>query len=154
MSPVVPISTFGEGSIFLGEPLIFQFIANSLVNVPEGYSLYLNPVAFAGWAGIFVTMLNLIPMGQLDGGHVARAVLGPLYHRQLSFIVAGSLFILGLFSWAGWSLWGIIGLYLAYRGHPGSMDEVTPIDRKHWGMVAMSIVLFAMSAMLTPIKLA
>jgi len=154
MSPVVPISTFGEGSIFLGEPLIFQFIANSLVTVPEGYSLYLNPVAFAGWAGIFVTMLNLIPMGQLDGGHVARAVLGPLYHRQLSFIVAGSLFILGLFSWAGWSLWGIIGLYLAYRGHPGSMDEVTPIDRKHWGMVAMSIVLFAMSAMLTPIKLA
>ena len=92
LSPIVPITVFGESSLFLGEPLIFQLIANSIVNVAEGYSLYLHPVAFAGWAGIFVTMLNLIPMGQLDGGHIARAVLGPTYHRYLSFIVAISLF--------------------------------------------------------------
>ncbi|NPV50957.1 MAG: site-2 protease family protein [Candidatus Methanofastidiosum sp.] len=154
MSPVVPITIFGESSIFLGEPLIFQFIAKSLVTVAEGNSLYLHPVAFAGWAGIFVTMLNLIPMGQLDGGHIARAVLGPKNHRYLSFIVAVLLFVMGIFTWAGWSLWGIIGIYLAYRGHPGSMDEITPIEGKHWAMIAVAIVLFVISTMIVPIKIA
>jgi len=153
MSPVVPITLFGEGSMFLGEPLSFKLIAESLVTVTEGSSLYLHPVAFAGWAGIFVTMLNLIPMGQLDGGHIARAVLGPINHRYLSFVVAISLFGIGIFTWAGWSLWGIIGVYLAYRGHPGSMDEITPIDRKHWIMVLVAIVLFAISTMIVPIKI-
>ncbi len=153
MSPVVPITLFGESSMFLGEPLIFKFIAESLVTVTEGNSLYLHPVAFAGWAGIFVTMLNLIPMGQLDGGHIARAVLGPINHRYLSFVVAVSLFGVGIFTWAGWSLWGVIGLYLAYRGHPGSMDEITPIGGKHWLMVAIAIVLFVISTMIVPIKL-
>ena len=152
LSPIVPITVFGESSLFLGEPLIFQLIANSIVNVAEGYSLYLHPVAFAGWAGIFVTMLNLIPMGQLDGGHIARAVLGPIYHRYLSFIVAISLFFIGIFTWAGWSLWGIIGLYLAYRGHPGSMNEITPLDEKHWIMVGIAIILFIISTMIVPIK--
>jgi len=154
ISPIVPITLFGEGSIFLGEPILFKLIAGSLVKVTEGNSLYLHPVAFAGWTGIFVTMLNLIPVGQLDGGHVARAVLGPKYHRYLSFIVSMSLFFLGLVSWAGWSLWGIIGLYLSYRGHPGSMDEITPIDGKHWIMVGIAILLFVLTAMITPLKLA
>ncbi|MCC7573017.1 MAG: site-2 protease family protein [Candidatus Methanofastidiosum sp.] len=153
MSPVVPITLFGESSMFLGEPLIFQLIAKSLVTVTEGNSLYLHPVAFAGWAGIFVTMLNLIPMGQLDGGHIARAVLGPINHRYLSFVVAVSLFVIGIFTWAGWSLWGVIGFYLAYRGHPGSMDEITPIEGKHWLMVGVAIVLFVISTMIVPIKL-
>ncbi len=152
LSPVVPIDLFGESSIFLGEPLIFKFIAESLVTVTEGSSLYLHPVAFAGWAGIFVTMLNLIPMGQLDGGHIARAVLGPINHRYLSFIVAGSLFVIGLITWPGWSLWGVIGFYLAYRGHPGSLDEITPIEGKHWVMVAVAIILFSISMMIVPIK--
>lgn len=153
LSPIVPITVFGESSLFLGEPLIFQLIANSIVNVAEGYSLYLHPVAFAGWAGIFVTMLNLIPMGQLDGGHIARAVLGPTYHRYLSFIVVISLFFIGIFTWAGWSLWGIIGFYLAYRGHPGSMNEITPLDEKHWIMVGIAIILFIVSTMVVPIKM-
>ncbi|NMC58642.1 MAG: site-2 protease family protein, partial [Candidatus Methanofastidiosa archaeon] len=154
MSPVVPLSLFGEGSMFLGEPLIFKFIAQSLVTIAsDDHTIYLHPVAFAGWVGIFVTMLNLIPMGQLDGGHIARAILGPVYHKYLSFIVAISLFSLGFVSWAGWILWGAIGLFLAYRGHPGAMDEITPLDMKHKGMIAIAIFLFAISAMVTPIKL-
>ncbi len=153
ISPVVPITNFSEGSLFLGEPLIFKVIAASIVTVTEGNSLYLHPVAFAGWAGIFVTMLNLIPMGQLDGGHIARAVLGPINHRYLSFAVAVLLFAVGVFTWPGWSLWGVIGFYLAYRGHPGSMDDITPIDRKHWIMVLVAIVIFIMSAMIVPIRL-
>ncbi|KYC45342.1 MAG: Peptidase family M50 [Candidatus Methanofastidiosum methylothiophilum] len=154
MSPVVPTTIFEGSSIYLGEPLIFKFIAKSIVTVTEGNSLYLHPVAFAGWAGIFVTMLNLIPMGQLDGGHIARAVLGPINHRYLSFIVAILLFGMGLLTWAGWSLWGVIGFYLAYRGHPGSMDEITPIEGNHWIMVGLAIVLFVMSTMIVPIKIA
>lgn len=154
ISPVVPVTNFSEGSLFLGEPLIFRAITRAIVTIAEGNSLYLHPVAFAGWAGIFVTMLNLIPMGQLDGGHIARAVLGPINHRYLSFAVAISLFAVGIFTWPGWSLWGIIGFYLAYRGHPGSMDEITPIGRKHWFMVFIAIAIFIMSAMIVPISLA
>lgn len=103
-SEVVDIASM-HGGITLGDSLLFVWISQWLLGpLPDTHTVLLHPVAFAGWLGFFVTSLNLIPMGQLDGGHVAYGVLGPR-HRLLSRVV-----FLGLLSW------GVHGAFLVF--HP------------------------------------
>jgi hypothetical protein len=83
LSSVVALEP-GEGMLSLGDSLLFLALAKFTQGVPpEGHDIVLHPVAFAGWIGLFVTSLNLIPIGQLDGGHIVYALLGEL-HRKLS----------------------------------------------------------------------
>ena len=81
--------------------------------------LFMHPLAFAGWAGLLVTGFNLIPAGQLDGGHVAYAWLGHRA-RYLTWAVVGGLLLMG-FLWQGWILWGVLILFWA--GAAGTAGE-------------------------------
>ena len=130
----------------LGEPLLLQVLAWFVFGpLPDAYNIVLHPVAFAAWFGIFVTALNLLPIGQLDGGHVAYALLG---HRQrvLAFTMIPILLVLGLWGWRGWllvaGLAGLIGI-----GHPPVMDPGTELGRGRlwigWGTVAIFLVSFS-----------
>ncbi len=84
------------GGIELGDSLLFMALTKLVVgSVPEGYTVLLHPVAFAGWLGFFVTSLNLLPMGQLDGGHVVYGIFGP-GHRLISRLVFVALTLWGL----------------------------------------------------------
>jgi Zn-dependent protease len=96
-----------------------------------GHAVRLSPLAFAGWLGLFVTALNLLPIGQLDGGHAARAMLGDRAGRVLSSVAMWSLLLLGLFVWPGLLMWAVIVFFLAGRGAPPA-DDLTPLPGGRW----------------------
>ena len=77
MSEVIEARAIPEGSLSLGDSLLSAWVGELIVgDLPEGYDVMLHPVAFAGWLGLFVTVLNLLPMGQFDGGHIIYAIFG------------------------------------------------------------------------------
>lgn len=85
-SRIVPLDDSG-GSVQLGSSLLLRFLDHTFAPpVPEGMDIFLSPVAFAGWAGMFVTMINLLPAGQLDAGHVAYALFGPRQNRIAQWV--------------------------------------------------------------------
>ncbi|UCF70028.1 MAG: site-2 protease family protein [candidate division WOR-3 bacterium] len=117
-----------EGVLRLGDSLLFWIIAQLIhPSIPAGYDLYLHPVAFAGWLGLFVTSMNLIPIGQLDGGHVTFSLF--LRKRRYLYLpIFGALIALGLL-WFGWYFWLLIALFIARRD-PVIQDSLTPLSRR------------------------
>ena len=144
LSRVVPIeSTYG---IQLGEPLLLQFFAWMIFGpIPEAYDIVLHPVGFAAWFGLFVTALNLIPLGQLDGGHVAFAMIGER-QRTLAYAIIPILLALGFWGWPGWIVWaglaGLVGI-----SHPPIRDPESTLGQGRvwvgWGAIAIFILTFA-----------
>jgi len=136
----------GEGTgMVLGTSLLFSFL-NWVVHgpLPDELNLLLHPVAFSGWIGLLVTSLNLLPVGQLDGGHVAYAVLGPK-QRMLARMIIGVLILLGIFGWSGWLVWVVLLFFLGVD-HPPVVYEWVPLDRKRrvigWGALVLFVVTF------------
>ena len=88
--------------------------------------VFVHPVALAGWVGLFVTALNLFPVGQLDGGRIAYALFGP-WHRQVSIATFVALMVLGaVFRSANWIVFaGLILLLMGFH-HPPPLDDLTP----------------------------
>ena len=123
LSRIAPVGAFPP-DIQLGYPLIFHLVRRSLV--AAGYAhglanaplsrLYLHPVAIAAWVGMFATSLNLLPGGQLDGGHIVFAV-SPRAHRTISRITILILIPLALFFWTGWLVWAVL-LRISGMRHP------------------------------------
>jgi membrane-associated protease RseP (regulator of RpoE activity) len=125
----------------LGLPPLFVFIQN-LVGATGGK---LHPVAFAGWVGMFVTLLNLLPAGQLDGGHILRAMLGKKAEK-VSFLVPRILFILGVYViyWLKedgfiWIFWALLLWALAAAGHQSPLHDTVELDRKR---ILIGIIMF------------
>ncbi len=114
----------------------------------EGTDVIIHPLAFGAWAGLMITGLNLIPAGQLDGGHLLYVLLGDRAGRILPWIIFGMV-ILGLF-WPGWFLWVILIFFLG-RGHAEPLDTVTPLDLRHRILAWTGLILFIL--IFTPIPL-
>jgi membrane-associated protease RseP (regulator of RpoE activity) len=115
------------GTWTLGEPLLFKLLAYSTFgSLPEGADVMLHPVAFAGWVGIFITALNLIPIGQLDGGHILYALLRRRAHPVAQGLLAAAL--LGIIVWGYWS-WILMILLLMLMGpnHPPTANDYVPL---------------------------
>ena len=128
-----PADRHVEPGLELGEPLLFQFASWLFWGTqPDGYSLNMHPMAFAAWFGLLATALNLFPIGQLDGGHISYAVLGPrwstcvtLRHRRrrrsaLAFFAT---------SWIVWTGLMVVMLFMFGPRHPRVFDEHVPLDR-------------------------
>ncbi|GAB4531330.1 MAG: site-2 protease family protein [Anaerolineales bacterium] len=113
-----------------------------------GQDVLLHPVAWAGWAGLLVTALNLIPAGQLDGGHALYVLLGKQVDRIRPLILA-ILFVLGLV-WNGWWLWAF--LILIFGGtHAEPLDQITPLDGRRRVLAILGLVVFVL--VFTPVPL-
>lgn len=115
-----------------------------------GLDVFIHNVAFAGWAGILVTALNLIPAGTLDGGHVVYALFGEKAKKAFPFIV-GLLLALGIF-WSGWWLWAALLFWLG-RVNAQSMDQITELDPKRKAVAYAMIVVFILAFTPVPFML-
>ena len=104
-----------------------------------GLDVFIHPVAFAGWAGILVTSLNLIPAGTLDGGHVVYSLFGEKAKKAFPFII-GLLVVLGFF-WSGWWLWAALLFWLG-RVNAQPMDQITELDPARKALAYAMIVVF------------
>jgi membrane-associated protease RseP (regulator of RpoE activity) len=136
-SPVLPVEP-GAG-IMLGEPLLFQAIVALFgPPVPEGQDLYLGNVAFSGWIGLLVTALNMLPVGQLDGGHVVYSLLGKKQH-VIGWVFFVVMLVLGWW-WQGWYVWAALILFLIRIRHPAVLDPHLELDpaRKAAGWLAVA----------------
>lgn len=150
-SRVVPLGSSGEGLVF-GNSLLFGGLMRLIVGpVPAHYYVDLNPVALAGWIGFFVTSLNLIPIGQLDGGHIVYALMGER-HNKLSKALIGVLVILGLFTWEGWMVWAVLLLILGFR-HPPIMYSAIPLDPKRRLIGWAALVIFVLTFIPVPVMI-
>lgn len=133
----------------LVEPLIMQIVEYfvSPHGLPDGYDIFLqdNPMLFAAWVGLVVTMLNLLPVGQLDGGHIVYA-LSPRGHYWVSRGVFLALLGLG-FIWEGWWIWAIMIFFVIKFRHPPTLDDYQPLaQRSRWtGWAAIIIFLLTFS---------
>ena len=113
-----------------------------------GIDVLIDPIAWAGWAGLLVTALNLIPVGQLDGGHIIYSLLG----RKAGFLVPVILFLLILlgFAWSGWWLWALLILLLGRR-HAEPLDQITNLDNRRIIMAVIGLIIFLL--VFTPVPL-
>lgn len=114
-----------------------------------GMDVLLHPVAFAGWGGLLVTGLNLIPAGQLDGGHIAYALLGEKT-RYLNWVIIAALLALGT-RWSGWFLWaGLIFLFSRFRVRP--LDDVSPLNRTEVIAGILLLIVFVITFVPVPLE--
>lgn len=123
----------------LGESLLFRAIATIVMpGVGGEQHILLHPVAFAGWAGLLVTMFNLLPIGQLDGGHIAYALFGRR-QRQVAIAVMIGLAVASIW-WPWWLIWVAIGFVMRPQHPPTLIDEI-PLDRgrRILGWIALAI---------------
>jgi membrane-associated protease RseP (regulator of RpoE activity) len=133
----------------LGNSLLFSALSAAILGAtPADHGILLSPVAFAGWIGLFVTSINLIPVGQLDGGHIAYALLGEK-QRRLSFVLVMVLALMGVFVWPGWIVWAVLLFVLGLR-HPPVIYWETPLDTKRKIAGWVSFVIFVITFIPVP----
>src|SRR6185503_19180325 len=113
---------------------------------------YLHPVAVAAWFGLFITALNLLPVGQLDGGHVLFAVLGPRA-RTIGRVVILLLVVMGVFAWLGWLLWALLAWKVVRTTHPPVERPELPIGRLGRAIAWTALVMFLLTFVPVPIQL-
>ncbi len=156
MSPILSPAEFYDLSVWLQTiglpvsslptPLLFDLILMLItLGLPPDYVVYIHPVAFAGWVGFLITALNYFPIGQLDGGHVSRALVGGRYHRIVSFVGIFFLFIFGYWFMA------MIAFFLFAGRHPGPVDDVSSVSgwRKIVGPISYVMVFLLLPPLTT-----
>jgi Zn-dependent protease len=119
-------------------PLLFQFIIMLFPPSGVGEMIQLHPVAFAGWVGMVVTMLNLVPSGMFDGGHVARSIMGSKAHQIISYLGIALLAII-------WWPMAILALFFSAAKHPGPLDDVSKITNSRKLGAILLIAVFILS---------
>jgi len=146
-SKVVPAAQ-ANAVVTFGDPLISRLLIAWLHPGVSPSDLLLHPVGRAAWVGLFATALNLLPAGQLDGGHILYS-LASERHRRVSLAVALLLVPLGLRFWWGWLFWGMLLLLIGFR-HPPLVNRWEPIDRRRQVWAAIALLVFCLCFMPAP----
>ena len=116
-----------------------------------GVDVNLSPVAWAGWAGLLVTAMNLIPAGQLDGGHMLYVLFGRERARRVWPFILGALVLLGLV-WVGWWLWVAL-IFMLGRTYAEPLDQITPLDTRRIVLAVIALIVFLLTFSPVPLTL-
>ncbi len=147
-SPMRPGFTY----FLFGESLAFKLVARLQgLHFPQGMDINYHPVAMAALVGLFATAINLLPVGQLDGGHIVYSVFG-WYHRWVSrvfvFVVVPVLMVF----WVWWAIWALIPLVLGIN-HPRTLDDAMPLDTPRKRFALLAVLMFVLSFSPNPIRI-
>ena len=127
-----PASVAGHMSrgVSVNQSMLLALVSKLAIGdaVAQGHYLVLHPLAFAGWLGLMITALNLLPVGQLDGGHIANALFGRARAAWVGKVALGGMVVLGLFVWPGLISWALIVYFIAGRPGIPPLDDVTALD--------------------------
>ena len=143
-----PLDPNGD-TLTLGAPLIFKLVhwvlramgGQVALAQPDVNQLFLHPMAVAAWVGMFATALNLLPGGQLDGGHIVYA-LSPRAHRRSSWPIIAGLLVLSWFFWGGWLLWAVV---LKLTGRHPPVPEFPELDNKRKLLALFALLMFVLT---------
>jgi membrane-associated protease RseP (regulator of RpoE activity) len=141
---------------WMGEPLLFQWLSHAIAGpIRSGWSLNLHPTALAGWLGLLFTMMNLVPISQLDGGHIAYAAI----RRNSRLLTLAGLATLGFFiiwwhayNWVLWVVLLLVIIRIVGWEHPASLDDDLPLDPIRIAVAVLLIVIFAVCFMPVPLS--
>ncbi|MFH1147414.1 MAG: site-2 protease family protein [Pseudomonadota bacterium] len=135
--------------MILGSSILLEFMVHTVFgDLPDCYQIALHPVGFAGWIGLLVTSLNLIPVGQLDGGHVIYAVFGEK-SRKLAFVCIAGLLVLALRGWLGWFVWAALLTAIGFK-HPPPLNPDIGLDAKRKWLAFLALVLLVITFIPVP----
>jgi len=135
----------------MGSSLLFRFLSSFFPATVPMNEIYHFPLIFAGWIGLLVTALNLIPVSQLDGGHIAFAVWGR-HHDLVGKYIIGGLFLLGLVS-SSWLIWAFLLLLLSRARHPPVFDAFLPFSRTEKWIAAAALFMLVTSFIPVPFSI-
>jgi membrane-associated protease RseP (regulator of RpoE activity) len=140
---VVP-SVENTATIVFGTPLLMRaFIEWFHPHVNPSWVL-LHPIGRAAWVGLFATALNLLPIWQLDGGHIVYSLFSRI-HRRISLTLSLALVAFGVYYWHGWVLWGVLLTVLSLRfKHPPLYDPWQRLDKRRWLWAALALAIFVL----------
>jgi len=152
LSKPMPPSAF-DSSLLLGYPLIFNIVYRAVTPLmPHAVTLgnlYLHPVGVAAWVGMLATALNLLPGGQLDGGHITYAI-APRARRWVTWASILVLIPLGIHYWPGWLVWAVILGFTGLR-HP-NVPKWPPLDRNRRALALLAVLMLVLTFALAPIR--
>jgi membrane-associated protease RseP (regulator of RpoE activity) len=139
----VPLSFSGRTLENLGSSLLIQIVVNLVADIPDGQTITLHPVFFAAWLGLFLTGINLLPVGQLDGGHASYALLGRVAHG-LALVAFLLLILAGIFDAANRTFWFIWAFFVMLGGlrHPPPMNDITGVGLPRKLIGLLTVLLF------------
>ena len=154
LSNVVPAPTQGS-VLYLGEPLLFKIATLAIIGpVRDGYTVNIHPMVFAAWFGMLATALNLLPFGQLDGGHITYATLGR-WSTPISIATVGSAIAMTFVSvsWAVMTVMMLVMLFTLGPRHPRVIDEHEPIGLERTLIAVFALIMFVLCFTPVPIQL-
>jgi len=142
--PIVPLAELPSGEVLFGSSLLLDGLIYLIRDIPSGYTIDMNPILFAGWVGLLITALNLLPAGQLDGGHIFRAFFG---EKQKYFgWVAVCIMI-----FTGWMFFAIIIIFMMGMRHPPPLNDDTHLDIKRKLLFIVALVMLILCYIPYPI---
>ena len=141
---------FGSDYWEFGEPLILK-MAMRLVLPGYSENMTLHPIGLAAWFGLFATSFNLLPIGQLDGGHIVYSVLGPRGHRICSYLTLGVLLTCGVLLWPGYFVVSALVFFLGFR-HPPAVYLNVPLGSRRILLALLALAVFVLCFIPVPVK--
>jgi membrane-associated protease RseP (regulator of RpoE activity) len=134
--PIIPLENLPSGEAVFGSSFLIDLLSRGILDIPQGFTIDMNPILFAGWVGLLITSINLLPAGQLDGGHIFRAVLGEK-QKYAGWI---AIFIM---IFTGWWFFAFIIIFMMGMMHPPPLNDDTELDirRKMLFLVAIAMLL-------------
>ena len=143
-----------QGTLEFGEPLIFRLAAMAFFPGAAGAPINLHPIGWAAWFGMLATSINLLPIGQLDGGHIVYGLFGARSHRIISYVAFGALVGISFYSWPmlGYLLFALILLFIGFR-HPRPGTEFPSLGRGRFLIALIGLIIFVLTFMPVPVRL-